>query len=149
MKKVDDKDNLLYICTLIEYIARQTCNKRRDIVNKLSDKQLEHEIKAASVNHCLSFEQVSDEWIEEYDIQKGKFDNIAMCKYAAPTATSIGRIYQRLILDNVEDYPNIIETIRAVFNSFISDEISDFNSNVYYSNPDYLKWSYKEGRLLD
>lgn len=95
------------------------------------------------------FPEMSDEWIEEYDIQKGKFDNITMCKYTAPTATSIGRIYQRLILDNIEEYQNVIEAIRAVFNSFISDEISDFNSNVYYSNPDYLKWSYKEGRLLD
>ena len=25
-----------------------------------------------------------------------------------------------------------------IFSSFITDEISDFNSNVYYTNPDYL-----------
>ena len=35
-----------------------------------------------------------------------------------------------------------------VFASFISDEISDFNTNVYYSNPDYLRCCYEEGMLL-
>ena len=35
------------------------------------------------------------------------------------------------------------------YNSFISDEISDFNSNVFYSNPDYIKCSYEAGELLD
>lgn len=30
----------------------------------------------------------------------------------------------------------------------LSDEISDFNTNVYYSNPDYLKCSYEAGVLL-
>ncbi|WP_125005709.1 DUF3990 domain-containing protein [Clostridium tagluense] len=37
----------------------------------------------------------------------------------------------------------------AVFQSFISDEISDFNISVYYSNPEYLKYSYLEGKLLE
>ena len=35
----------------------------------LSDSALLHELKAASVNHCLSFEQVCDEWIEKYNIK--------------------------------------------------------------------------------
>ena len=42
-----------------------------------------------------------------------------------------------------------VQTIKDVFSSFISDEISDFNSSVYYSNPDYLRCSYDEGILLD
>ena len=33
-------------------------------------------------------------------------------------------------------YANVVEAIKAVYNSFISDEISDFNSNVFYSNPE-------------
>ena len=33
-----------------------------------------------------------------------------------------------------------------IFSSFITDEISDFNSNVYYTNPDYLRCSYLEGK---
>ena len=43
---------------------------------------------------------------------------------------------------------DIIEVLFNVFTSFISDEISNFNSSVYYSNPQYLKYSYLEGKLL-
>lgn len=46
-------------------------------------------------------------------------------------------------------YENVIEAIKNVFDSFISNEISNFNSNVYYSNPDYIKCSYEAGMLLD
>ena len=46
------------------------------------------------------------------------------------------------------DYFYVCELIN-IFNSFISDEISNFNSDLYYQNPDYLEWSYREGKLLD
>ena len=44
---------------------------------------------------------------------------------------------------------SIIESTVSLFSSFISDYISDFNSSVYYSSPDYLEVSFKEGRLLE
>ena len=108
-----------------------------------------HQLKAAGVNHCLSFEQVCDEWIEEYGIEEGTFDNISTCKYNVPTVLSIGRVYQTLILNVMELYEDVIEAIKKVYSSFISEEISNFNSNVYYSNPDYIKCSYEAGMLLD
>jgi uncharacterized membrane protein len=61
--------------------------------------------------------------------------------------TAIGRVYQRLIFDVMKSN-QLIETIKLVYSSFISDEISNYNSNLYYSNPDYLKCSYEEGMLL-
>lgn len=143
------KDGLFYVCSIIEYIARHTHNKCKDIVAKLSDSALTHQLKAACVNHCLSFEQVCDEWIEEYGIIEGTYDNISTCRYEVPSVTSIGRVYQTLIFDVLENYSDIVETIRAVYNSFISEEISYFNSNVYYSNPDYLRCSFEAGELLD
>ena len=33
-----NKDDLFYVCSMIEYVARQTHNKCKDIVAKLSDK---------------------------------------------------------------------------------------------------------------
>lgn len=144
-----NKDDLFYVCTMIEYVARKTHNRTRDIVAKMSDKALAHQLKVACVNHCLSFEQVSDEWIEEYDIQEGTFDNISTCRYSVPTETSIGRVFQTLISDVAGLYQNIIEAIKMIYNSFISDEIANFNSSVYYSNPDYLRCSYEAGELLD
>ena len=130
-----NNDDLFYVCSMIEFVARETHNKTKDIVAKLSDKELAHQLKAAGVNHCLSFEQV--------------FDNISTCKYNVPTVLSIGRVYQTLILNVMELYEDVIEAIKKVYSSFISEEISNFNSNVYYSNPDYIKCSYEAGMLLD
>lgn len=141
------KDDIYYVCCLIEYIARTTKNRRCDVIKYFDKKELSRQIKIAEVNHCLSFEQVSDETIEEYGIKKGDFDTVSTCKYDVPSVTSIGRVYQRLIF-SVCDNGDIEQTMIDVFTSFISDEISDFNSNVYYSNPDYLKWSYLDGTLL-
>lgn len=55
------------------------------------------------------------------------------------------------IADKAEVIVNgdVPQTIIDVFSSFISDEISDFNSNVYYSNPDYLRCSFLEGEMLE
>ena len=83
-----EQNDYFYVCSLIEYIARETKNKRGTIVNSLGKKGIEKQLYDAEVNHCLSFEQVSD-------------------------------------------------------------EISNFNTDLYYQNPSYLECSYQEGHLLD
>ena len=103
--------------------------------------------KRQEVNHCLSFEQVSDELIEDLNIPDGDFDTAAECRYTVPAATSIGMLYQGLVLSTMKD-EDAAQAILDVFSSFITDEISDFNSNVYYTNPDYLRCSYLEGKML-
>ena len=64
------ENNLYYICSMIEYIGRKTHNKVKDVLSYINKKDIKHELDVASVNHCLSFEQVSDEWIEKYKIKK-------------------------------------------------------------------------------
>lgn len=142
------KDDIYFVCVMIEYIARKTKNKRKDIIKSFSKKDIEHQLNYADINHCLSYEQIANEWIEQYQIKNGNFDNIALCQYTVPSVNAIGRVYQQLVLDTTEENEEA-QAIIDVFSSFISDEISNLNSNVYYSNPDYLKHSYKEGHLLD
>lgn len=141
-----EQDNLFYFCTLVEFIARKTKNTRRDVIAYFSKSMIERQLRLAEVNHCLSFEQVSDELIEELSIAVGASDSVGDCKYIVPSESSIGRVYQRLILATVKD--DLPQKIIDVFSSFISDEISNFNSNVYYSNPSYILCSYEEGKLL-
>lgn len=76
------KNDLFYVCSLIEYIARQTQNKRGIVVKILGREGIEKQLYDAEVNHCLSFEQVSDEIIQQYKIPEGTFDTITECKYA-------------------------------------------------------------------
>lgn len=147
---IDDKtkDDIFYICTLIEFISRKTKNHRNDVISRLSQENLEHELKVAQVNHCLSFDQVADEWISKYGVVNGDFDTESTCRYTVPSVTAIGRVYQQLVLSNVNTN-TIIQSIISVFNSFISDAISNFNSSLYYSSPDYLRCSYEQGYILD
>lgn len=142
-----EQNSIYYVCSLIEYISRKTKNHRKTVIEHFSKENIEHQLYAAEVNHCLSFEQVSDELIEDYNIQTGNFDSEADCKYTIPSVTSIGTVYKRLVLDTSPEDP--AQGILDVFSSFISDEISDFNSNIYYQNPEYLRYSYLEGNLLN
>ena len=64
-----------------------------------------------------------------------------------PSVTSIGTVYLLLVESITEDIADE-QKILTVFTSFISDAISDFNSNIYYSNPSYLQCSFQAGKLL-
>ena len=133
---------------MIEYIARETLNHRGDIVSAIGRKGVEKLLHDAEVDHCLSFEQVGDEVISYYKIKNGNFDTISACKYSVPSFLDIGKLYSIMIEDCAKPGNEVQELIN-IFNSFISDEISNFNSDLYYQNPDYLEWSYREGKLLD
>ena len=79
---LQEKDNLFYLCTLIEFIGRKTRNHRSYIVKSLGKEGIEKQLYDAEVIHCLSFEQVSDEVIETYSIKDGDFDKIIDCEYS-------------------------------------------------------------------
>lgn len=141
-----EKDNVYYVCSLIEYIARQTKNHRQDVIRYFSKADIERQLRLAEINHCLSFEQVSDELIEDFQITEGDFDTVEECWYEVPSYLSIGMLYQQLVLETFNG--DTAQGIIDIFSSFITDEISDFNSNVYYTNPDYLRCCYLEGKML-
>lgn len=143
-----EKNDYFYVCSLIEYIARVTKNKRGYITERLGKKGVEKLLFDAEINHCLSFEQVSDEVIEQYGILSGNFDTITACKYSIPSFMDIGKLYSIMIEDCAKPGEETEELLK-IFSSFISDKISDFQTDVYYQNPSYLECSYKEGHLLD
>ena len=92
---------------------------------------------------------VSDSFIEDADIVSGKFDNIADCGYIVPSYWDIGKVYRRLIKMVAEDEKiKIIDALIEVYNSFISPKIDDYNSSVYYENPNYILECYKEKKML-
>lgn len=142
------ENDLFYVCSLIEFTARKTKNRRAVIVRSLRTDGISKQLHDAEINHCLSFEQVSDEIIEQYQIPTGTFDTVSNCKYKVPGYLDIGKLYSIMILNIARD-KDIVPEIVNVFSSFISDEISNFSSDLYYQNPDYLVCSYQAGYLLD
>ena len=91
---------------------------------------------------------MSDEVIERYKIPEGDFDTITECRYEVPSFMDIGKLYSILIEDCAEPEREVDELIK-IFSSFISDKISDFQTDIYYQNPSYLECSYRAGYLLD
>ena len=144
------KDNdVFYTYSLIDYIARKTKNVRSYIVNKLGKERLEKIYDLADVYHCDNIERVCDDFIEDANIEHGTFDNVADCGYSIPTYWDIGKVYKRLI-KRVSEYEkiDIISALEKVYNSFISPKIDDYNSSVYYENPEYIFECYRENQML-
>lgn len=143
-----ERNDYFYVCALIEYIGRETKNHRGDIVRAIGESGMDKLLYDAEVDHCLSFEQVCDEIVEYYKIPQGQFDTITNCKYTVPSFLDIGKLYSIMIEDCAKPGEELQEMIK-MFTSFISDAISDFSTDLYYQNPSYLEWSYREGKLLD
>lgn len=143
-----ERNDYFYVCALIEYIGRETKNHRGDIVRAIGESGMDKLLYDAEVDHCLSFEQVCDEIVEYYKIPQGQFDTITDCKYTVPSFLDIGKLYSIMIEDCAKPGEELQEMIK-IFTSFISDAISDFSTDLYYQNPSYLEWSYREGKLLD
>lgn len=144
------KDNdLFYTCSLIDYIARRTKNVRADVVNQLGKERLERIYDLADVYHCDNIERVCDDFVDEANIEQGNFDNVADCGYSIPTYWDIGKVYKRLI-KRVAEYEkiDIISALEKVYNSFISPKIDDYNSSVYYENPEYIFECYRKNQML-
>ena len=146
----DPKDNdLFYTCSLIDYIARTTKNKRSDIVDFLGKDRVERIYELADVYHCDMIERVSQDFIDEARIPMGNFDNVGACRYAIPTYWDIGKVYKRLIKSVAETKNiSIVDALIEVYHSFICAKIDDYNSSVYYENPSYIYESYMENKML-
>lgn len=143
------ENDLFYTCGLIDYIARKTKNTRSDVVNKLGKERLEKIYDLADVYHCDNLDRVSDDFIEEAQIEDGEYDNVGCCRYSIPSHWDIGKVYKRLIKRVSENENiNVIDALMKVYNSFISPKIDDYNSSVYYENPSYIYECYREQKML-
>ena len=115
----DKKSNdLFFTCSLIDYIARKTRNKRSDVVNKLGRKNIEKIYDLADVYHSDNIDRVSEDFIEAAGIQEGTFDNVAAAKYAVPSHWDIGKVYKRLILGITRE--KRIGVVDALFEALLS-----------------------------
>jgi len=146
-----DSNDLFFVCSLIEHIARQTKNHRSVVVNALGMDKLQHIYNLADIYHSENIDKISDELINTCNIETGHFDNVAAANYSKPTIWDIGKVYKRLIMDIIDSRNNTPEPIVAlieVYNSWISRKIEDFNSSMYFENPDYIFQSYLTGDVL-
>ena len=138
-------DNLFFTCSLIEFIGRKQKLSRSDVVKSLGPKLLMHIYDYADVLHCEIIEKVADEFIKISKMKIGTFDNVADCLYTVPSYWDIGKVYSRLIEDTntIESKQNtnenIIEHLIDVYTSWISESISNYNTDFFYQSREYLE----------
>ena len=143
----DQKANdLFFLCSLIDYIARKTKNRRVVVVDALGKERLSKIFELSDVYHSDNIDRVSDDFIEEAKISKGDFDNVKNARYSIPSHWDIGKVYKRLILAIAKtENCDIITALEKAYHSFISDKIDDYNSSVYYDNPQNIFIAYQTG----
>lgn len=143
------KDNdLFFTCSLIEYMARKTKNKRSVIANALGKSLISKIYELADVYHSDNIDRVSDDFITAANIREGIFDNVAAARYAVPSHWDIGKVYKRLVLGiSRETGMDIMDAILAAYNSFVSDKIDDYNSSFYYEAPGNILNAYLYGEI--
>lgn len=138
---------LFYTCSLIEYIGRTKKITRRDVTDKLGKGTINRIYEYADVFHCEPIEKVSNEFIDEFHIKNGNFDNVGECRYRIPDYWDIGEVYERLIEDCYSD-EDILVGIWEVYHSWINDQISNYNTDFYYQPRDYIAACYEKGEVL-
>lgn len=137
---------LFYTCSLIEVIGRQCKLKRSDVVSFRGDKVIRRIYSHAGVLHCEPIEKAADEFISLCNLPNGNFDNEKNCKYKVPDYWTIGEVYECLIED--VDCGDIIETLKAVYSSWIDGAISNYNSDFFYQPRDYIRECYCRNEII-
>ena len=147
MERQEDND-LFYTCSLIEYIARITENKKSVIVSKLGRENIEKIYRLASVYHAENIDKVASDFIEECGIEKGNYCIQIDVGNSIPSYYDIGKVYKRLIImiDNRPEY--YVDNLIKVLSSWIILEIDNYNSSMYYENPSYIYACFQEGKVL-
>ena len=143
------ENNLFFVCSVIEHIGRCTKNKRGNIVTSLGGTEISRLLELADVLHCEPIEATSGNLIERCRLAEGNFDNVSLCKYSVPTHFDIAKVYKRLVVD-LAGAQNItlLSALIKVYTSWISEKIDDYNSSMYFENPQYLYASYIAGKAI-
>ncbi len=139
---------LFYTCSLLECIARRQKLKRSELVRFLGEKTVARIYHYADVFHCEILEKTADDFVTNFDIPEGTFDNVTSCRYEVPDCWIIGEVYERLIEDIASDSDeDILNKLMEVYQSWIDDAISNYNSDFYYQSREYISTCYREGEI--
>ena len=122
--------------------------KERNCRKTLGRETIRRIYRYADVFHCEPIAKTADDFIHICNIPVGAYDNLEKAKYEIPDYWTIGEVYERLIEDVSEDSTEaIVDTIMAVYSSWISDAISNYNTDFYYQSREYICQCYTEGEV--
>ena len=142
------KDDVYFVCYMIERVARKIHQKNRYVVNQIGKKNLEHLLSVANVLHAENPLQVEDDWIEEYALKNGENDvtNVDVdLVEKIPSPLQMGKVYLRLIYDTGLPDEDEVDGIVRVYNDPICDVIDNYNCSAYYEPSYVIARAYQNG----
>ena len=144
-------DDLYFVCYMIERTARQLKQPNKYVANMMGHDELAKKLSLADVLHSANPLAVASDWIEEYGMQPGNFDvtqvDAELCP-EIPTATQVGKVYKRLILNTMQSNEDYADAIIRVYNNPICEVIDNYNTSAYYEPSPYIARSYYAGGFM-
>lgn len=143
-----EKNDLYFICYMIERVARHIHQRNRYVVNAIGKAGLYHLLSVANVLHAENPLKVEDDLIKEYDLKSSDFDITNVDKDLAekiPTALEMGNVYQRLIVDTMNSKEDYVDGILRVYNNELCDVIDNYNCSAFYEPSYVIARAYQAG----
>lgn len=142
------KNDLFFVCSMIERVARLLKQRNKYVVNALGRNGLLRQLSIAQTLHSENPQAVAADWIDEYGLEGGSFDitdvDTELCK-KIPSVLEMGKVYMRLILQTRLDAEDYADGIIRVYNNEICERIDDYNCSAYYEPSYYIARSYFAG----
>lgn len=142
------ENDLYFICYMIERVARKLHQKNVYVVNTIAEEEWRRLISLANVLHCENPLKVENEWIKEYGLQPGDFD-VTDVDYdlvdRIPTATQMGKVYMRLIINTLRPKEDYVDGLKRVYNNEICEIIDNYNGSAYYEPSYVITRAYNNG----
>lgn len=135
-----EKNDLYFVCYMIERVARHIHQRNKYVVNKIGKDGLYHLLSVANVLHSENPLKVEDDWINDYELKNGNFDITKVDRELAeriPTPLEMGNVYQRLIVDTMDSKEDYVDGIMRVYNNDICNVIDNYNCSAFYE-PSYV-----------
>lgn len=143
-----EQNDLYFICYMIERVARHVHQRNRYVVNKIGKDEIYHLLSCANVLHSENPVKIEDDWIRDYDIEKGNFDIKNVDKELVsiiPAPTQMGKVYARLVLNTLGKDENFVDGIIRVYNNDICDTIDNYNCSAFYEPSYVIARAYQNG----
>lgn len=139
------ENDLYFICSIIERIAREIHQPNYYVVNKIGKEKWVEKLSLAQALHSENPLQVVNDFINEFHLQQGNFDITNVDKSLVdniPTVLQMGKVYARLIIATMQENENFADGIVRVYNSEICQIIDNYNSSAYYEPSNIIKQAY-------
>lgn len=141
-------DDLFFVCYMIERIARQLKQPNKYVANIMGHDELVKKLSLADVLHSENPLAVAADWIDEYQLEEGNYDvtkvDPELCS-KIPTATQMGKVYKRLVLNAMQQNEDYADAILRVYNHPICEVLDNYDSSAYYEPSPYITRSYYAG----